>query len=217
MERFEKDLKEKFLKREIAPSEKTRDRFEMLLDNTDKKNRFASSKKIAMMAASVFLLGGLLMYWFRTVVKEQITKPYETEQQFVKQSDTITKEEENVLVVEKREESSDKSNKDSFTKRTSENVSEIVRQEEIVKEEIPQLVQYVHEFKKQEAELHIEQEKLMPQSIKVSPQKLLNVIEYEKQVEYLVINSKSMQQIFRELKVKMVNINIEKKNSDAKK
>ena len=217
MERFEKDLKEKFLKREIAPSEKTRDKFEMLLDNTDKKNRFANSKKIAMMAASVFLLGGLLMYWFRTVVKEQITEPYEAEQQFVKQLDTITKEEEKVLVVEKREENSDKSNKDSFTKRNSGNVSEIIKQEEIVKEEIQQLVQSVHEFKKQEAELHIEQEELMSQSIKVSPQKLLNVIEYEKQIEYLAINSKSMQQIFKELRVKMVNINIEKKNSDAKK
>ena len=217
MEHFEKDLKDKFLRREIAPSEKTRDRFEMLLDNTDRKNRFSNSKRIVMTAASVFLLGGILMYWFRSVVTEPITESHKIEQQLVIQSDTITKREENVLVAEKREESSDKSNKNPFTKRTSENVSEIVKQEEIVKEEIPQLVQYVHEFKKQEDELHIEQGELMPQSIKVSPQKLLNVIEYEKQVEYLVINSKSMQQVFRELKEKMVNINIEKKNSDAKK
>lgn len=216
MERFEKDLKEKFLKREIAPSEETRSRFEMLLDNTDKKHRFANSKKIAMAAASVFLLGGLLMYWFSTVVKDQMAEPNKTEQQLVKHSDTKVEEKKN-LVAEKSQESSHKNNKKSFIKTTPATVSEIIEKEPTEQEEIPQLVQSVQEITTQEAVFHSQQEEIISQRIKVSPQKLLNVIEYEKQIEYLAANSKSMQQIFRELRVKMVNINIEKKNSDAKK
>lgn len=216
MERFEKDLKEKFLKREIAPSEETRSRFEMLLDNTDKKHRFANSKKIAMAAASVFLLGGLLMYWFRTVVKEQMTEPYKTEQQFVKHSDTKVEEKKD-LVAEKSQESSHKSNKEPFIKTTPTPVSEVTEKDSTEQKEIPQLAQSVQEITTQEPEFHSQQGEVISQRIKVSPQKLLNVIEYEKQIEYLAANSKSMQQIFREIRVKMVNINIEKKNSDAKK
>lgn len=215
MEHFEKDLKEKFLKREIAPSEKTRSRFEMLLDNTDKKHRFANSKKIVMAVASVFLLGGLLMYWFSTVVKDQMTEPNKTEQQLVKHSDTKVEEKKN-LVAEKSKESSHKNNKKSFIKTNTVPVSEIIEKEPTEQEEISQLVQSVQEITTQEAVFHSQQEEIISQRIKVSPQKLLNVIEYEKQIEYLAANSKSMQQIFRELRVKMVNINIEKKNSDAK-